>query len=83
MLWRKNVQKVRENQEIYWVAAPKNSDFLDKIPGWVNNKSLCQVCKKNFSMQNLKKMNNQIMGNFELKIKKLFQGILIPRAGRN
>ena len=34
-------------------------------------------------MQNLKKMNNQIMGNFELKIKKLFQGILIPRAGRN
>ena len=33
LLWRKNVQKVRENQEIYWVAAPKNSDFLDKIPG--------------------------------------------------
>ena len=34
-------------------------------------------------MQNLKKMNNQIMRNFALKIKKLLQGILIPRAGRN
>ena len=32
-----------------------------------------QVCKQNFSMQELKKMNNQIMRNFKFKSKSYFK----------
>ena len=67
-------EKSEKTKKIYWVGALKSSDFFrQKTWFWVNSKSFYQVCKQIFSMQELKKMNNQIMRNFELKSKSCFK----------
>ena len=67
-------QRKPRNSTVYCVGALKSFDFFrQKTWFWVNNKSFYQVCKQNFSIQNLKKMNNQIMRNFELKSESYFK----------
>ena len=67
-------KKLEETKKLYWVGAVKTSDFFrQKTWFWINNKYFHQVCKQNFSMQNLKAMNNQIIRNFERKSKSYFK----------
>ena len=67
-------KKLEETKKLYWVGTLKTSDYFgQKTWFWVNNKSFYQECKRNFSTQNLKAMNNQIMRNFERKSKSYFK----------
>ena len=73
--WRKNVLKVRENRKtlLGW-SSKKFSYFRPNTWFWVNNTSLCQICKKKKnSMQNIKPINDQTMRIFELKFKSYFK----------
>ena len=63
-----------KTKKLYWVGALKSSNFFrQKTWCQLNNKSFYQVCKQNFSLQNLKKINNQITTNCELKLKSYFK----------